>query len=1084
MLTLAIVMLRRFFLALFIFYLCLAFARPPLQAAAEEGAAFYPGASISFDHLTIEDGLSQNTIHALLQDHRGYLWIGTANGLNRYDGYTFTRFKNDPNDPNSLSFNSVISLYEDTGGYLWIGTWGGGLNRYDPTTGKFTRYLPDSKNPASLSNSVVTSIVQDKKGRLWVGTLGGLELMDTATGSFTHYHARATDPASLSSDAISVIVPANDGTLWVGTGAYGSLGSGLNRFDPVTGKAEHILSSSVCLSSPNVSSIAVDPKGSLWIGYGGSGVAGGGLDYFNPISHGCLHYDKDTTFGQFPNNNITRLLFDHDGYLWITIWGGGLLRMDPTMQGEFSILRHDTDDPESLSSDSVSTLLQDRSGVLWVGTYDAGINKLNLENLQFHTFKNNPGKPSSLVSNQVSAFAETRDGNVWIGTSEAGLDRFDPSTGQFTHYNYIPSNPDSLSSNRIMSLYTDTDGTLWIGTINNGLDHYDPSTDKFKHFQHNSADSTSLIDDEVTNITRDNSGSLWVATMAGLSRLDPASTGFVNYTGLSGAPVSLMPDGGDMWIGTWGGGISRLSLALPGVLPPDKKRLVLFLTLLHDATNPNSLSDNSVWSIHRTSDGMFWFGTSDGLDRYDPKTGTFKVYDEKNGLHNASIRGILESPDGYLWITTADGLARFDPKTETFRTYDKSDGLQGNEFNTNAMFISPTTGEIYVGGTNGFTIFNPQTITSNTTPPSVVITDFSLFNEPYAFDSQGNTPIHLKYNQNYISIDFTALDFHAPAMNIYMYRLEGFDHDWVQAGTRHDANYTNLPPGDYTFQVKAANSDGTWSTTESSLHIQIIPPFWKRWQFQGGLIIVMISFVVAGFVWRLRATRENALILEKRIAERTEELNKANKLLSEKAAQDAVAAERTRLARELHDAVTQTLFSATLIAEVLPELWVKNITEGNRRLEELRQLTRGALAEMRTLLVELRPNALFEVPLPTLLKQLTEALSGRAPIIFQLQCCGARKLPGEVQVSLYRIAQEALNNVVKHATATQAVITLNLGDPVQMTITDNGTGFDTTTVTADRLGLKIMRERAEAIGAEFSIHSSPGEGTQVVVVWK
>jgi two-component system nitrate/nitrite sensor histidine kinase NarX len=293
-----------------------------------------------------------------------------------------------------------------------------------------------------------------------------------------------------------------------------------------------------------------------------------------------------------------------------------------------------------------------------------------------------------------------------------------------------------------------------------------------------------------------------------------------------------------------------------------------------------------------------------------------------------------------------------------------------------------------------------------------------------------------------------------------------------------------LPGGAYTFHVRAANSDGTWSTTEDTLHIQIITPIWQRWQFQVGLIIGAISLIVAGFQWRLRAIRSNASKLEQRIAERTQELNKANELLREKAAQDAVSAERTRLARDLHDAVTQTLLSATLIAEVLPDLWKMNITEDRCRLEELRQLTRGALAEMRTLLVELRPNSLVEVPLPALLRQLIEALAGRARIDLQLNSGGEGKLPADVQVSLYCIAQESLNNVIKHAKATQAVITLRMGDTVRLTVADNGVGFDPSTVTADHLGLKIMRERAEAIGAKFSVYSEPGEGTQISVIWQ
>jgi signal transduction histidine kinase/ligand-binding sensor domain-containing protein len=1075
-------MRRRIFTALCAGILCLGSLRPASSAPSANEVVFYPGASIHFEHLSIDDGLSQNAVPVLLQDSHGYIWAGTQDGLNRFDGYTFTHFRNDPANPDSISHNSISALYEDSDGYLWVGTSGGGLNRFDPVTRKFTRYLPETGNPDSLGDLVVTTIVEGWKNWLWVGTLGGLDLLDTATGKFTHFRSNTSDPTSLSSNTISVITPTSDGKLWIGTGAFGTTGEGLNFFDPITHKAEHISPNGLCLNSSNVSSILIDRNGSLWIGHGGSGLPGGGLDNFDPATGNCQHFDINTTAGQFTNDNVIHLLIDRDGHLWISFWGGGILRMESGIPRTFSSIRHDSVDPDSLSSDNTSALLQDNSGVLWVGTFDAGINILNLENLQFRIYKHISSDPASLASNAISAFAETPTGDMWIGTEETGLAYFEPDTGQFTYYRHVPSNPDSLSSNRIMSLYADQDGSLWVGTVNSGLNHFNPITGESVRYQHDSADPASIIDDEVTYITRDNGGILWVATLAGIARLDPERGGFVNYSGLSGAPVTLATDGGDLWIGTWGGGISRLRLALPGILPADATRLSIMDTFLHSAANPNSLSENSVWAIHRTSEGLLWFGTTNGLNRYNPKTGEFKVYDENDGLRDASVSCITEDPNGDLWITTADGLARFEPRAETFLTYDRSDGLQGSEFNPNTCFYSPRTGNIYVGGTDGFTVFNPLWIVRNTTPPKVVITDFSVFNEPIPFDPHGKTPVKLSYTQNYISFNFAALDFHASAKNTYAYMLEGFDKDWVQAGTRHDTSYTSLPGGKYTFHVKAANSDGTWSTSDTTLQIQIIPPLWKRWQFLLGLGLGLVLLFVAGFQWRLMAVRASARSLEKSIVERTGELNKANELLREKATQDAVAAERTRLARDLHDAVTQTLFSATLIAEVLPDLWEKNRPEGDRRLEELRQLTRGALAEMRTLLVELRPNALIEIPLPTLLRQLTDALIGRARIAIQLNCSGERKLPADVQVGLYRIAQESLNNIVKHARATQAVVTLQMGEPVRLTIADNGTGFNPATVMPDHIGLRIMRERAEAIGAQFKVESTPGEGTQISVI--
>jgi signal transduction histidine kinase len=349
----------------------------------------------------------------------------------------------------------------------------------------------------------------------------------------------------------------------------------------------------------------------------------------------------------------------------------------------------------------------------------------------------------------------------------------------------------------------------------------------------------------------------------------------------------------------------------------------------------------------------------------------------------------------------------------------------------------------------------------------------------------------LSYDQDFISFDFAALDYNKPEKNQYAYKLEGFDQDWIEAGTRPYASYTNVPGGNYTFRVTASNGDGVWNSTGVSLPIVITPPVWETWWFRVLGIVLLIFALAAAFYWRTRTIQHQKLALEKQVELRTAELQheieqreKAEKALADSAAAEAVASERTRLARDLHDAVTQTLFSASLIAEVLPDLWEMKPEEGRKRLEELRQLTRGALAEMRMLLVELRPNALIDVPLPVLLKQLCESFIGRARLPVQLNVDGKRTLPPDVQMTFYRITQEALNNIVKHAKATQVIVTLRLEDNVRLSIVDNGVGFDPASVPADHLGTKIMRERAEAIGAKYSLYSEPGEGTQISVTWE
>ncbi len=352
--------------------LSLALLRPVASAPAAGHAVFYPGASLRFGHLSVEDGLSQNTITALLQDEQGYIWVGTQDGLNRYDGYTFTQFRNFPSDPKSISANSISALLEDDGGTMWIGTSGGGLDRYDPSDETFTRFLPDPKDPISLGSASVTTLLQGTNGRIWVGTLGGLDLLDPATGRFTHFQSRENDPLTLSSDSISALAQAGGGKIWVGTSAFGTSGSGLNRLDLSTGKVERIPPDGLCLNSPNISSLLVDQSGSLWVGNGGSGLPGGGLDTWNPVSGNCQHFDSGSTHGQFINDNVTQLMLDREYRLWVAFRGGGVVHMEPGTPGTFSSVRHDSSDPDSLSSDNVSTLFQDRSGVLWMGSFDAG----------------------------------------------------------------------------------------------------------------------------------------------------------------------------------------------------------------------------------------------------------------------------------------------------------------------------------------------------------------------------------------------------------------------------------------------------------------------------------------------------------------------------------------------------------------------------------------------------------------------------------------------------------------------------------------------------------------------------------------
>lgn len=1258
---------------------------PLTQAERDSGQNFAPGSIVQFEHLSIEDGLSQNAGLAIFQDSRGYLWIGTQDGLNRYDGYAFKVFKHDPDDSTSLSNNSILSVTEDTDGSLWIGTWGGGLNRFDPATETFTRYPADPNDPASLSDSTVTTIKQDSNGNLWVGTLNGLDRFVPKTNGFEHFRNDPNDPNSISSNAIATIFEDSHHELWIGTGTNGIDGAGLNRFDPSTGKFtryQHNETDPASLGSNNIAAIVEAPDGMFWIATGGFSLRGAGLDQFDPRTGKAKHYTSNAIDEHsLSGDDLMSLCLDANGTLWVGAWETGLNRMNLSAPGHFTRYQNDPYFSDSLSGNEVWALFQDRSGILWIGTSHSGINKLAADTGQFSLYRNNPSNPESLSINAIGAFAEDKRGNIWIATWGAGLDLFHPSNGIFEHYRHDPANPNSLSDDLFMDVFVDAYNTVWAGSLGKGLNALNPVTGRVTHFLHDPNNPNSLADDNVAAVISDGKSGLWIGTFGGLSHYEPNTNKFTTYSHDPNNPASLsdnkvvslfLDSRNSLWIGTWGGGLNQLDLNNPFNADPKTAALIHYS---HNADDSSSLSEDSVWSIHETADGILWLGTQLGLNRFDPAKQTFKHYTEKSGLPNNVVLGILGDDEGNLWLTTNNGLARFDPRSETFKNYDASDGLQSNEFNSNGYFRS-RDGTLYIGGINGFNAFDPENIKPNPVAPQVVVTRFEVFNEPMQVDLTGHEPIRLSYKQDFISFEFAAFDFQAPEKNEYAYKLEGFNDYWIMAGNHRYATYTNLPGGEYIFRVKAANSDGVWNEKGVSIPINITPPVWQTWWFIGSLIVVAAALLAGGFRYRLSLIREQNIYLETQISDRTSELRETNKLLekeveqrkraeaelakhaanelkqsearfqavfdnvavgvavmtldrkpitfnikaerivgysaeemrnidprslaveedrniddlwfkelsqgkresyvmerryrrkggrvfwarinyslvrdlngnpdyligliedideekrvseklaaqeadylltlqhrvnertkeleganqllqkeieqrvkiekelAEKAADEAVTADRTRLARDLHDAVTQTLFSASLTAEVLPDLWEMDVEEAKRSTEELRQLTRGALAEMRTLLLELRPATLTQTRLRDLIKQLCEAFIGRSRLPIALNIEGDGILPPEVQVAFYRIAQESLNNVFKYARASKVDVNLFLSSSrAHFETCDNGIGFDMSTSKPTSMGMRIMRERAEAIGAEFEITSEPGKGTCVSVTW-
>lgn len=1187
--------------------------------------------TIRFETLSVQDGLSQSIVRVVVQDAQGYMWFGTDDGANQYDGYTFTVHKHDPQNPASISNNTINTAYKDSLGILWLGT-ANGLDRWIPEEGTFENYLPDPSSSTSLSGPNVTAIVEDRQGNLWIGTgEHGLNRFERQSGAFTHYTHAPGQENSLVSDQITALAADQLGGIWVGTP------TGLDYFNPQTDTYLHYQNEpgdEKSISSNLVTSLFQDRLGILWIG-----TEDTGLNQYNPAAQYFTRFLPDPTNPRSVSSYFIHSIYeDQNGLLWIG--GRNGLDLYDREANSFQQYQRTAGDPYSLSNDYVLSVFADRTGVLWVGTFGGGVNKYVQANERFTLSQLQPSATLSLSDDIVTAIHEDHAGVLWIGTLDGGLQRLSPETGALTYLRYNPADLSSLASNDVRAIVEDRDLILWVGTYGGGLNRYDPRTGRFSRYIQNVTNPNSISNSQVTALLEDRAGNLWVGTRGGgLNVFNQASNTFIHFRYSENDPRSLSSDmvqtlfedlDGRLWVGTKEG-IS--------VMNPVSR---LFTRYQNDPNNPSSLSDNRVNCFYEAPDGTMWIGTTNGgLNRFDRSSQSFKHYTQESGLPSDTIYGILSDSAGYLWMSTNRGLSRFDPQTETFRNYDRRDGLQSDEFSPGAYFKNDL-GWMYFGGVQGFSVFDPSLVQDNPLAPPVVITAFKKFNQPQPVDPTGATPVTLSYLDNFISFEFAALDFTAPEKNQYAYKLEGFDKDWVQAGTRRYANYTNLRGGSYVFHVTGSNPDGVWNETGASIKIEVIPPVWERWWFISAAALILAGSVMGGYWLRIKRIEGQNRALEMQVGERTQEIERrrqvaeglreiivllngnhslkesldaiilqinrvmetrgvvifrcakgrapvimasnllnsasapgeeavlslpnwiiapviqgqtviitdpdenarlqgegsdgfysryrtllavplvisdqvdgglvmvynyqaeigveeeqialnfadhaalaiANAELRQQAEEIAVSAERNRLARDLHDAVTQTLFATSLIAEVLPRLWEKHPETGIQKIGEIRELTRGALAEMRTLLMELRPTAIEDSSLPDLLQQLSEAFIGRARIPMDREIDDSIELPAPVKVGFYRIAQEALNNILKHSWATRASIRLKEeSSQVSLAVEDNGIGFGPGDSSPDHFGLGIMEERAQNINARLTIESQPGQGTIVSLAW-
>ena len=898
---------------------------------------------IKFEHITVDHGLSNNSILCIIQDNKGFLWIGTSDGLNKYDGNSITNYYYNPDDPNSLSGNVIQVILEDKSGKLWIGT-REGLNKFDPKTEKFTVYKYDPQDSESLSHNNVRSIFEDSSGTLWIGTWGGglNKLVPPAPDSsgsdnegsppmFIHYQHSPQDPESLSDNWVLTIFEDSSGRLWIGTvGGLNKLVPGEDEGSPPTFiHYKNDPQDPESLSHGSVKSILEDNSGIIWIG-----TNIGGLNKFIPPAPDSLgndsegpdrfiHYQHNPKNpGSLSDNNIRSIFEDSSGILWIGTYTGGLNKFDPKTE-KFTVYKNDPQDPESLSQNSVTPIIEDSSGILWIGTGGGGgLNKIDPKIKKITAYKHDPQYPESLSHNAVRSIIEDKSGIIWIGTLD-GLNKFDRKTRKFTVYKNDPLDTESLSHNLVMSMLEDKSGNLWIGT-GNGLNKFDPKTEKFTVYPE------SFSRYYIISILEDKSGNIWIGAIGGLFKFNPKTEKFTAYKNDPKNPESLSHNiiisifedsSGNLWIGTEGGWLNKLVPSDSEGYPndsearlPDGQGSDRFIHYKHDPQDPNSLSHNSVRSIFEDSSGRLWFGTGggglnklvppapDSLGNQSEGPDRFIHYTTKDGLLNNTVYELLEDDKGNIWISTGKGLSKFTPPKSplkggiqrgVFTNYSLlEDLLQDDEFHGPAACKSKS-GEMFFGGINGFITFFPDSISSikdNSFIPPVVITEFKLFNEsvfpgedsPLKKSITYTKEIELNYKQNFLSFEFAALNFTNPEKNQYKYRMIGLDADTVYAGIRRFADYSEIRPGEYTFWVTGSNNDGIWNEEGTSIRIIIRPPLWKTNIAYALYIITVILGLYALIKIRERKLQRDKNVLKMKVKERTRELKDAQEDLVRK----------------------------------------------------------------------------------------------------------------------------------------------------------------------------------------------------------
>jgi signal transduction histidine kinase/ligand-binding sensor domain-containing protein len=891
---------------------------------------------IRFKQITINDGLSLSSVYDIYQDSKGFMWFGTEDGLNKYDGQSITVYGAHTDQRNLLADKWIELIFEDKSGVIWLGS-RSGLTRYNPRTGLFTPLKHDPDNSNTLSNDTITAIESDLRNEIWVGTFKGLNHVDRYSSDVQRVVPDDDELIGLTS-RISGFLNDETGRFWIATykGLYSydrksglffsenieglvdtstiitqiALGNdvlwlgtsqGLVKVDLSPQRQHQLVPIDFEDNDAGITRILPDRLGQVWV------LTGEGLY--------CYGGEDEGTTRLLPAGGTTHslaldphesLLEDASGDIWFGTFGNGVFSIDPATH-TYKHYIHNPADPQSLSENSINCMFQDRSGATWFGTFGAGISIMNPHSNMFKLFKNDPFDPNSLASSFVWTIFEASDSIIWMGTNAHGISCYDQRRHHFTHYDHNPSDPTSLANSSVRKIYQDSRGRIWIGTDGGGLDLFNRQDHSFTHFIHDPDDESSISHNSVRTVFEDRQGRIWVGTRDGLNLLLEENMTFRHYlvgTDQEEGPPhnfiysAIHQDQWDnIWVGTYGGGLCMLN--------PDDGSCINYS---HDPEDPNTISDNIVFSIYEDQQGRFWIGTNSGLNMFYPATGSFRRFGVSEGLANEVIYGVLPDNDNCIWLSTNLGICRFNLESFETKNFDMNDGLQSNEFNGGA-YHKGASGKLYFGGVYGMNIIDPDAVEPVTKVPEVTLTKLEVLGKEVQIagieiedefeehpdqvvESEENfytrenvtymEQIRLDYKHRFFSVEFAALNNLETGDLNYSYIMENLETDWNNAGTRNYVSYSNMKAGTYLFKVVAINSDGFQSDPPLQLSITITPPIWLSWWFILLEIIISTAIVVMIYVYLVKS-RTNRLLKyqNQQISQANEALRESEKNLME-----------------------------------------------------------------------------------------------------------------------------------------------------------------------------------------------------------